>query len=71
MDKVFAMNRQIKSICEENKKMYFIDTEKSFLGADGKPRAELFIDDQLHLNREGYLLWTSLIKRDLDQRLSK
>ena len=71
IDKVFAMNRQIKSICEENKKMYFIDTEKSFLGADGKPRAELFIDDQLHLNREGYLLWTSLIKHELDKHLSK
>ena len=71
MDKVFAMNKQIRAICEENKNMYFIDTEKSYLGADGKPRAELFIGDQLHMNRDGYLLWTSLIKAELDKRLGK
>jgi lysophospholipase L1-like esterase len=71
MDKVFAMNRQIKAICGGNKNMYFIDTEKSFLGADGKPRAELFINDQLHLNREGYIVWSSLIKGELDKHLVK
>ena len=71
MDKVFAMNKQIRAICEENKNMYFIDTEKSFLGPDGKPRAELFIGDQLHLNREGYILWSSQIKAELDKRLGK
>ncbi len=71
MDKVIAMNSRIKTICEENKNMYFMDTEKSFLGADGKPRAELFIGDQLHLNREGYILWSSIIKAELDKRLGK
>jgi lysophospholipase L1-like esterase len=71
MDKVFAMNKQVKAICEENKNMYFIDTEKSYLGADGKPRAELFIGDQLHMNRDGYILWSSLIKTELDKRLGK
>ena len=71
MDKVFAMNKQIRAICEENKNMYFIDTEKSYLGPDGKPRAGLFIGDQLHMNRAGYLLWTSLITAELDKRLGK
>ena len=71
IDKVFAMNKRIRAICEENKNMYFIDTEKSYLGTDGKPRAELFIGDQLHMNREGYLLWSSLIKAELDKRLGK
>jgi lysophospholipase L1-like esterase len=71
MDKVFAMNKQVKSICEENKNMYFIDTEKVFLGADGNPRSELFINDQLHLNREGYVLWSTIIKYELDKHLVK
>ena len=71
IDKVFAMNKNIKVLCEESKHMYFIDTEKSFLGADGKPKSDLFISDQLHLNREGYVLWTSLIKASLDKNLGK
>ena len=71
MDKVFAMNKRIKALCDGNKNMYFIDTEKSFLGADGKPIADLFIQDQLHLNRQGYILWTSLIKGELDKQLKK
>ncbi len=71
MDKVFAMNKRIKDICEGNKNMYFIDTEKAFLGADGTPRSELFINDQLHLNREGYVLWSSIIKHELDKHLVK
>ena len=71
IDKVFAMNKDLKAICEESKNMYFIDTEKSFLGADGKPKSDLFISDQLHLNREGYILWTSIIKASLDKNLGK
>ncbi len=71
MDKVFAMNKQIKSICERGKNMYFIDTENAFLGTDGKPRPELFINDQLHLNREGYVLWSSIIKHEIDKHLVK
>ncbi|MCH7725232.1 MAG: calcineurin-like phosphoesterase C-terminal domain-containing protein [Planctomycetes bacterium] len=32
------------------------------LGADGKPRAELFASDGLHLNETGYELWTKIVK---------
>jgi lysophospholipase L1-like esterase len=31
------------------------------LGPDGKPRAELFRPDGLHVNQKGYELWTSII----------
>jgi lysophospholipase L1-like esterase len=29
---------------------------------DGKPRPELFGPDNLHMNPDGYKLWTSIIK---------
>jgi lysophospholipase L1-like esterase len=32
------------------------------LGADGKPRPELFVKDGLHLSREGYDVWNKLIR---------
>jgi hypothetical protein len=32
------------------------------LGADGKPRPELFVQDGLHLNEAGYTLWNALLR---------
>ena len=31
------------------------------LGADGQPRAELFLGDRLHMNRAGYALWREIV----------
>jgi len=39
----------------------YIDVFTPMLGADGRPRAELFRGDQLHMNAEGYRLWQSVI----------
>jgi lysophospholipase L1-like esterase len=39
----------------------YIDIFTPMLGADGRPRAELFRGDMLHLNDEGYRLWRSVI----------
>ena len=32
------------------------------LGWDEKPRKELFVDDGLHLSRQGYELWNTLLR---------
>ena len=69
MDKVADMNRRWKEEFSQQKKIRLIETTAAFLGADGKPRAELFINDQLHLNREGYKLWSSIIHKVLDETL--
>lgn len=39
----------------------FIDVFTPMLGPDGRPRAELFRDDALHLNTKGYELWRAVI----------
>ena len=38
--------------------------------AAGKPRPELFVEDALHLNRDGYVRWTVAIKSHLDTVLN-
>lgn len=43
----------------------FIDVYTPMLGADGRPRAELFRADELHMNDQGYRLWQSLIESHL------
>ena len=42
-------------------KVEFIDVATPMLGADGLPRPELFIEDQLHMNRAGYALWRDIV----------
>jgi len=47
--------------------MIHIDVFTAMLGADSKPRAELFGPDELHLNREGYDLWKAVIGLHLSE----
>jgi lysophospholipase L1-like esterase len=42
--------------------VYYLDIATPMLGEDGKPRPELFQEDGLHMTREGYTLWTEVIK---------
>jgi lysophospholipase L1-like esterase len=39
----------------------FIDVFTPMLDADGRPRAELFREDALHLNAKGYEVWRAVI----------
>jgi len=39
----------------------YIDIHTPMLGADGRPRAELFRPDMLHMNEAGYRIWQSVI----------
>ena len=51
-----AINRQLAALCDECAYMTFIDAEAmTFDGTDY--RTDLFIDDQIHLNHDGQLLW--------------
>jgi lysophospholipase L1-like esterase len=39
----------------------FIDVFSPMLDTSGRPRAELFVADRLHLNAEGYRLWREIV----------
>ena len=57
-------NRLISVFCKTagESRLRFIDLGQVFLGADGLPRPELFLDDKLHLNDAGYALWTAKLR---------
>jgi lysophospholipase L1-like esterase len=50
------VNRLVQEHAKQNSRLRFIDTDDMVLGADGKPRAELFVADKLHFSDEGYKL---------------
>ena len=65
-EEIREANRLIESYCEKNKDLYFIATFDQFTTPEGLPDSSLFRQDMLHLNREGYLLWSGIIKTSLE-----
>ncbi|MEM7479182.1 MAG: GDSL-type esterase/lipase family protein [Planctomycetota bacterium] len=63
--KVEEMNRLIQEFSAAQQDLHFIDTANAYLGPDGKPNDGLFVKDRLHLNAEGYKLWSRIIKKSL------
>ncbi|MFA6946246.1 MAG: glycerophosphodiester phosphodiesterase family protein [Pedobacter sp.] len=55
----------IRRVCENQKYTYSIRTDFAFLNSEGKPKDELFIKDLLHLNPDGYAVWTEIIKKEM------
>ena len=62
VEEMRAANRKIEEFSKDDPKLEFADIDTPMLGDDGKPRAELFIQDGLHLSRAGYALWTSILR---------
>jgi autotransporter-associated beta strand protein len=60
-------NRLIRAMCAGRRDVVFVDVVAPMLGADGEPRAELFVADGLHLDAPGYALWTRLVMPHLRQ----
>ncbi|MCC7526507.1 MAG: G-D-S-L family lipolytic protein [Chitinophagaceae bacterium] len=57
MHKMDAGNWAIKAYLQEQKKTVFVDTYHLMLDANGEPRKELFVEDRLHMNNDGYAIW--------------
>jgi hypothetical protein len=64
-------NDLIRKECENHRNTYFIKTSFAFLNERGLPKDELFVADKLHLNADGYKVWTALIKDELDKVINK
>jgi lysophospholipase L1-like esterase len=54
-------NRLVRAFCDGDDRLGFIDVDGPMLGWDGKPRADLFVKDGLHLSPKGYALWNVLV----------
>lgn len=67
--KIMEANELIRQTCEKGNNLYFIRTDSAFLNEKGLPKDELFVADKLHLNPDGYRIWTGIIKNELDKTL--
>lgn len=60
--KIKQANQLVREYCSDDMRLDFIDVWTPMLGADGKPKPELYVADQLHLSAAGYAVWTAAIK---------
>lgn len=57
-----AANALIAAYIRETPNLQYVETYDMVLGADGKPRPELFVADQLHFTPAGYKLLTERVR---------
>jgi len=67
IDRMRLANQVIRSLCERDDRLAFLDFDNLMLGWDEKPRKELFVEDGLHLSPIGYQLWTAVLRHYLTQ----
>jgi lysophospholipase L1-like esterase len=68
--KIKKTNQLIEDYTRSQPRVQFIDIDSVMLDAQGKPRPELFRKDGLHMNAQGYTIWTSIIKPVLLSRFA-
>jgi lysophospholipase L1-like esterase len=61
LDRMREANELVRDFAATRDKIDFIDLFTPMLDEQGEPRGELFVEDRLHLNRQGYELWTRLV----------
>jgi lysophospholipase L1-like esterase len=61
MPAVRATNALIRDYVAGDARLAYVDVFTPMLRPDGRPRADLFVADGLHLNADGYALWKSII----------
>ncbi|NLF37910.1 hypothetical protein GX586_00600 [bacterium] len=58
-------NALVRQFAADDPLIGYVDVWDAMLGADGMPRAELFVADRLHMNQQGYALWRDIIRAHL------
>ena len=61
IDRIRRLNELVHSEMDSRPSSFYVDVFPKMLDQSGKPRRELFLDDGLHLSREGYLLWSRVL----------
>lgn len=62
MPKMREANALIQKFLKTKKQTAFIDVYKEMIDDEGKPKAELFLEDNLHMNKTGYAIWKKAIE---------
>jgi lysophospholipase L1-like esterase len=63
-------NESIRVFCAGDRRLFFADLAAPLLGPDGRPKSELFLSDKLHLNANGYEVWSKALTPIMQKALA-
>ncbi len=55
-------NQIIKNFLWQQPNTIYVDVYSRMIDANGKPRPELFVEDRLHMTKEGYQIWQTTLR---------
>ncbi len=61
LSKMIRGNELIKKFLASKKQTSYVDVYREMIDDEGKPRTDIFLDDNLHMNKDGYAIWKRLI----------
>ena len=67
IDVVDAVNRGYEEIARTKEGVFYVDVNPALQSLTGESRAELYVEDGLHLNVEGYHQMTTLLKPAIEK----
>lgn len=59
-------NTLIRDYIDQDETLHYVDVFSLMVDDSGQPKAEIFIDDGLHMNALGYDLWEAAVKQALE-----
>jgi lysophospholipase L1-like esterase len=62
IEQIKGANALVKQYCGTHPNLTFVDIVPQMLGADGKPRKELLVEDGLHMTPAGYKIWNDALR---------
>jgi len=68
---VDAVNRGYEEIARSKEGVFYVDVNPALQSPTGESRAELYVEDGLHLNVEGYRQMTTLLKPAIEKHWKK
>lgn len=58
-------NQLIRSYLKQHRRAVFADVYHAMLQTDGSPMADIYLEDQLHMNAKGYAIWKQILVKYL------
>jgi lysophospholipase L1-like esterase len=62
IEQIKGANALVKQYIAAHKNLAFVDIVPQMIGADGKPRKELLVEDGLHMTPAGYKIWNDALR---------
>jgi lysophospholipase L1-like esterase len=62
IEQIKSANALVRQYCASHPHLTFVDIVPQMIGADGKPRKELLVEDGLHMTPAGYKIWNDALR---------